>query len=148
MSYTLQAIVGTREVLGSRREGSFKYVELNGGLLMVPLTSESRRRLAIPDLPLTDEAHKPVIPRPLEALCRKLSQRGLVAYLEAEFWGGQGMHAHALFKAGVALCPPVVSEHAINRGSSACSRVRITMSSRQWALVAIAIRTIGRTSSF
>jgi hypothetical protein len=81
---------------------------------MIPLTSELRHRLGIPDLPLTDEDDRPVVPESLDALCRKLSLHGLVVYLEAEFWGGQGMQAHALFRAGAALGPPVVAEDAIN----------------------------------
>lgn len=115
MSYTLQAIVGTREVLRSRREDGLHYVELNGGLVMVPLISELRQRHGIPHLPLTDEADGPAVPGSLAALCRELSQHGLVAYLEAEFWGGQGVQAHALFRAGVAVGSPVVAEHAINQ---------------------------------
>jgi hypothetical protein len=115
MTYTLQAIVGTRAVLGSRHEDGLDYIELNGGLVMVPLISELRDSHGIPDLPLTDEADEAVVPGPLEAVCRKLSQHGLVAYLEAEFWGGQGMQAHALFRAGVALGLPVVAEDAINQ---------------------------------
>ena len=115
MSYTLRAIISTREVLRGRSEDGFDYVELNGGLMMLLLISDLRTRLGIPDLPLADQPDQPGVPEPLAALCRKLSQRGLVAYLEPEFWCGQGMQAHALFRAGAGLGFPVVAEHAINQ---------------------------------
>jgi hypothetical protein len=92
------------------------------------MISELRDSHRIPDLPLTDEADEAVVPGPLEAVCRKLSQHGLVAYLEAEFWGGQGMQAHALFRAGVALGLPVVAEgnqssvEAVRRAAGPASR--------------------------
>jgi hypothetical protein len=44
-----------------------------------------------------------------------LCRRGLVAYLEAEFFGGVGMQAHVLCRDGVVLGPPVVREDAINQ---------------------------------
>jgi hypothetical protein len=51
----------------------------------------------------------------LTALCCTLSHHGLIAYLEAEFWGGMGTQASALFKGGPAMGAPVIAEDAINR---------------------------------
>ena len=116
MSYMLQAIVGTCEVLGHPHHQEFEHVRLHHELLMIPLTSELRHRHGIPDLPLTDDDdYSPTVPGSLDALCRRLSQHGLVAYLEAEFFGGEGMQAHALFRSGAVLGPPMVARNAINQ---------------------------------
>ena len=116
MSYILQAIVGTCEVLGHPHHQEFEHVRLRHGLLMIPLSSELRRHHGIPDLPLTnDDDDTPAIPGSLDALCRRLSQHGLVAYLEAELFGGEGMQAHALFRSGAALGSPIVARNAINQ---------------------------------
>jgi len=115
MSYTLQAIVGARELLEDAREHGLAAVELSDTLVMVPLTDEVRRRFGIPEYPLTDEDKEPVLPESLGSLCRTLSHRRVVAYLEAEIFGGVGMQAHVLFRDGVALSPPVVGIGAINQ---------------------------------
>jgi hypothetical protein len=114
MTYMLQAIVGTRETMDAGSPEGLVTIDLTGALKLAPLTSEVRKRYDIPVFPLTDEGLE-TLPQSVESLCLQLSRHGLVAYLEAEFWGGSGMQAHALFKDGVSLGPAVIGEHAINQ---------------------------------
>jgi hypothetical protein len=114
MPYMLQAIVGTRETFDAGNPEGLVTVDLTDTLKMAPLTSEVRKRYDIAVFPLTDEGLE-TLPQSVESLCRELSRNGLVAYLEAEFWGGGGIQAHALFKDGVSLGPAVIGEYAINQ---------------------------------
>ena len=114
MSYTLQAIVGLRQALRDARSEHLVTIALTDILTMAPLTTQTRKHHEIPFLPLTDEGAE-VLPKSIALLCRKLSRHGLIAYIEAEFFGGTGEQAHALFKNGVALGSPVITEDAINQ---------------------------------
>jgi hypothetical protein len=114
MSYTLQAIVGSRETLDAGELEQLAAIDMGSNLRMVPLTADIRERYEIASLPLMDEGVV-TLPQSLESLCRRLSRHGLVAYLEAEFFGGSGTQAHALFKDGFALGPPLIDSHAINQ---------------------------------
>ena len=115
MSYTLQAIIGAREVFEKWRNEGLAHVELTDMLTMIPLTAALRTRFDIPRLPLTDEGEQPVLPDSLNSLCKELSRAGLVAYVEAEFFGGAGSQAHVLFSQGTMIAGPVVAERAINQ---------------------------------
>jgi hypothetical protein len=114
MSYMLQAIVGSSDSLGDAGSEQLVTIEMTAILKMAPLTTDVRERHDIPFLPLTD-GDVEALPLSLDLLCRKLSRRGLIAYIEAEFWGGSGEQAHVLYKDGVALGSPVIAEHAINQ---------------------------------
>jgi hypothetical protein len=114
MSYTLQAIVGLQQTLIGARSEHLVTIALTDILTMAPLTAQTRKHHDIPFLPLTGEGAE-VLPESIALLCGKLSRNGLIAYLEAEFFGGTGEQAHALFKDGVALGSPVVAEDAINQ---------------------------------
>lgn len=114
MSYTLQAIMGLQQTLRDARSEHLVTIALTDVLTMVPLTAEARKRLDIPFLPLTEDGEE-ALPESIALLCRRLSRHGLIAYVEADFFGGTGQQAHALFKDGVAVGSPVVTEDAINQ---------------------------------
>lgn len=80
---------------------------------MVPLSTEILKLYGISFCPFTDEGKEKTPPQLLK-LCEGLSKHGLVAYIEAEFFGGAGAQAHALFLEGKAIGQVVVAEHAIN----------------------------------
>jgi len=114
MSYTLQAIVGLQQTLRDARSEHLVTIALTDVLTMVPLTADARKHHDIPFLPLTDDEEE-ALPESITLLCRRLSRHGLIAYVEADFFGGTGQQAHALFKDGVAMGSPVVAEDAINQ---------------------------------
>lgn len=113
MGYIIQAIVGRADALEGTAD-RLPHVHLAQGILMVPLKESVREAQDIPFLPLTDEGD-PDKPIPsLDALCVRLSQRGKVAYVEAEFFGGSGMQAAILADSGSIVGEPIVSLDAIN----------------------------------
>src|SRR4051812_21227113 len=113
MGYTLQAIVGKAETL-IPAIGDLPYVNLPQDTVLVPLTSDVRSASGpIPWLPFTDDGLD-VAPESLIALCKMLSARGPIAYLEAEFHGGEGVQAMLVATAGNVVVGPIVSADAIN----------------------------------
>lgn len=80
---------------------------------MALLTTTTRKHYGIPFCPLTDDGTGE-FPQALAELCGQLSRHGVIAYIEAEIFGGLGAQAHAIFNRGAALGPAVVSPHAIN----------------------------------
>jgi hypothetical protein len=118
MGYTLQAIVGRANVLRLVSR-DLPRLDLAQDITMIPLTTTIRSACGdIPFLPFTDEGID-VIPEPLEELCRRLSASGRVAYLEAEFFGGDGTQAMFLAEHGSVVEGPKVGRHAINQALQA-----------------------------
>jgi hypothetical protein len=82
--------------------------------LLIPLTEAVRDdRGGIPWLTFTDEGLT-LIPEALAALCSKLSAHGRVAYIEANFWGGEGTQASFVLDRGDLLQELLVADDAIN----------------------------------
>jgi hypothetical protein len=113
MAYTLQAILARSGTLSEPLLDQLKLVRLLGGVDLIPLGRDALKAYALPFLPLTDEGHQD-LPSTLAKLCERLSVQGQVAYVEAEVFGGAGTQAHALYSAGKAVGPVVVSDSAIN----------------------------------
>lgn len=65
------------------------------------------------------------LPFELIALCAAVSENGSVAYVEAEFFGGDGTQAAAIFKNGKELGPTVVATEAINGALAAIGVQRL-----------------------
>jgi hypothetical protein len=114
MAYTLQAVIAKEGVMRIDQLDALRIVRLGSGIEMIPLGSEVRKRLRLDFLPLTDEGES-ALPIGLADLCSELSGGGRVAYVEAEFFGGIGTQASAIFENGNARIPPVVGEDAINQ---------------------------------
>jgi hypothetical protein len=118
MAYTLQAVVGRASVVRATC-GDLPVVALAQDVIMIPLTTAVRSACGeIPFLPLTDEG-RDTIPDPLKVLCSRLSAHGRVAYLEAEFFGGDGTQAMFLAEHGSVIAGPKVDPHAINEALQA-----------------------------
>lgn len=113
MAYTLQAILARSGTLSEPLPDQLKLVRLIGGVDLIPLGRDALKAYALPFLPLTDEGQQG-LPSALAELCERLSVQGRVAYVEAVSFGGAGAQAHALYSAGRAAGPVVVSGSAIN----------------------------------
>jgi len=82
-------------------------------MAMVPLAYDYVEKNEIPFLPLTDDGGTSIGDK-LKKLCLKLSESNKVAYIEAEYFGGEGIQACNLFSDGVEFEKPLISFNAIN----------------------------------
>ncbi len=113
MSYTLQAFLipeGAAQGLASILS---KPVRLPQGFVLFPLKEPLRDRYSIPYLPFTDEERE--IPQGLNQVGRLLSEKNRAAYVEAEYFGGNGMQASIVWRAQQIEQPLIVTRDAINR---------------------------------
>jgi hypothetical protein len=81
---------------------------------MLPFTKSLLEENKIAFLPLTDEGLEE-LPENIESLCVNLSKENQLAYVEAEFFGGDGVQASAVFVNGKLKGVPIISESAINQ---------------------------------
>ena len=110
MSYTLQAVIGGEADLQAHEAEGVCIVRLTQGLAMIPITEALREKLGIPFLEFghSDEA--------LECIGDLVNHiKNKVAYVEAEFFGGDGGQACAVWDEGKLVLGPCVEKHAINR---------------------------------
>ena len=113
MAYTLQAIITSPSVRVMVVERNLSCVNLDCGCLcMVPFPHDYIEEHGIPFLPLTDDGC--TIGQELDELCRFLSQFAKAAYVEAEYFGGTGTQACALFENSQPASEPLVDDEAIN----------------------------------
>lgn len=113
MAYTLQAIIAKSGSLLTELPKPLKVVQLQTDVALVPLGVDARKALHLPFLPLVDDGNQG-LPVQLHELCQRLSLGCSLAYVEAEFFGGVGMQAHALYSVGKSMGLPLISEAAIN----------------------------------
>jgi len=107
MGYTLQAIVGDSANLRSGLPG-LRVVDLAKGKGLIPISEALRERFEIPFLEFGGGA----IPEGLISLMKPLKK---AAYLEAEFFGGDGGQSSAAWEEGRLVFGPVSAEDAINQ---------------------------------
>jgi len=113
MAYTLQAVIAKSGGFSKLLPERLQVIRLHNGMDMLPLSTDALKIHDIPFCPLTDEGVTELPPQLLK-LCEQLSKHCTLAYIEAEFFGGAGAQAHALFSEGKAIGQAVVSENAIN----------------------------------
>jgi hypothetical protein len=110
MGYTLEAFVG-RSALSEAarsREPVIVPAQLPQGFVLVPLTDEIHD-----SFPLSTTTPYPQLYKLSPALAewaQKLSHRGAIAYLEAEFFGGTGTHAAIVWNGGQVTLGPLHTE--------------------------------------
>jgi hypothetical protein len=107
MGYTLQAIVGDSTDLRSGLPG-FTVIDLAQGKGLVPISEAVRERYEIPFL----EFGSDTIPEGIISLVKPLKK---AAYLEAEFFGGEGGQSSAAWEDGRLVFGPVSTKDAINQ---------------------------------
>jgi hypothetical protein len=112
LAYCLQAFIGRHDSLRDVGGEVLRLVELPQGYGMLPLTSNARKKLGLPFCPLTDGDGD--LPVELVNLCIAISSKGCIAYVEAEFFGGDGTQASAVFIDGKNAGPILIDAYAIN----------------------------------
>jgi hypothetical protein len=111
MSYTLQAFIGEESDARSAAPSGAAVIALPQSKALVPLTRSVRKAHDISFLPLTDDGADdvPEAAREFAARAKK------IAYVEAEFFGGAGTQAAAVWEEGRLVFGPVVADDAINQ---------------------------------
>ena len=87
---------------------------------MLPFADAFISQHEIPDLPLIAKEVES-LPHNLESLCMKLSKEGELAYVEAEFFGGTGIQAGAVFANGALIMGPIIGGSSINKILVSCN---------------------------
>ena len=111
MAYTIQALLAIEEILQDAPIHGASVVSLRQGYGMIPLTTQIRKAYELPLLPLTEGEP---LPDQIARWGLKLSEGGAVAYIEAEFFGGEGTQGSALWSNGGMVEKPWAGEYAIN----------------------------------
>jgi hypothetical protein len=113
MGYYLQALIGKSETLktnvSSLQHARIVLLEQNRG--MVPLTNELCEEIGLSQE--TDEFNK-LCPE-IEEWAQRISAAGLVAYIEAEYFGGDGSQSAVVWDGGARVFETIHDQNAINR---------------------------------
>jgi hypothetical protein len=113
MAYTLQALIAKAGTLKRGAIEQAHVVTLKAGFEMIPFTSAFLSVHKLPFLPLVDEGQSQ-LPESIAEICVALTTSGESAYVEAEFFGGDGTQAGVVFRNGQIEVGPIVEEEAIN----------------------------------
>lgn len=114
MSYVIQGVVARADIVPSELPPGIHAVLLGSGIKFFPFGTSVRETCEIPFCPMTDNGDA-ALPQTITALCSMLSANGAAAYIEAEYFGGEGMQSSALFEYGSMVEVPVVARGAINQ---------------------------------
>ena len=113
MSYTIQAIIARNDIKQEVEEIQLPFVDMPFSMILIPLPFEYVSENEIPFLPLTDEGSSSIGEK-LANICLSLSNNSKIAYIEAEFFGGEGTQACSLYENGIEVDNPIISSKAIN----------------------------------
>lgn len=114
MSYVLQAILGDAADLKICSAIGGPLIDLPQEKALIPLTERVRAAHEIPLCPLTGENEDECeLPSAIELLVASAKKK--IAYVEAEFFGGDGTQAAAVWEEGSLIFGPVVANNAINQ---------------------------------
>jgi len=111
MAYTLQALIGDEACARSAAPSGSVVVALAQSKGLIPLTESVRKAHDISFLPLTDKGSDKVP----QALHEHAARAKKIAYVEAEFFGGEGMQAAAIWEEGRLVFGPIAASDAINQ---------------------------------
>lgn len=118
MAYTLEAVLARCEVLANLPAWAADTVviPLAQGMCMLPLSDALLARFGSAEQPWLYTRHGIFnhLPQDLVTELLDLSLAGPLAYVEAEFWGGQGEQRAVVWENGVALGEQEESSMAIN----------------------------------
>ncbi|MDR6726968.1 hypothetical protein J2W91_005493 [Paenibacillus amylolyticus] len=115
MGYDFRGIVTSLDVMKRLKDKytSAKVIPLYNGLIVIPLTDElydeinKNQGTTIPNYEyLTDI---------ISSYCREISKLGLVAYIEAEYFGGTGSQNAMVWDSSQVIFEETLSQSAINR---------------------------------
>ncbi len=119
MGYTLFAVIAQPHLLEADPSwiANSKIIQLEQGLRMLPVTDSLYDNLVQQHIPIPGEDWAGFIrsPGPLFESIQKLSERGTVAYVEADFFGGRGDQRCVVWHKEVLVLGPLDEPGAINK---------------------------------
>jgi hypothetical protein len=113
MGYYLQALVGKADAL-SKHTSEFEHarlVPLTQGIALIPLTDDLHHEIGSGDEADRFEKISPSV----EQWAQRISSTAPVAYIEAEFFGGDGGQGAVAWSESSRVLGPIHSQDAINR---------------------------------
>ena len=116
MAYVISGVIARRETLATAV--GLPVVELRAGMALAPLARSFWEERGVASLPLIDAMERGAdvgeeFWRVAEMFAR-LSLLSPVAYVEAEFWAGEGTQASVVWREGVATDEPRYAPNAIS----------------------------------
>ncbi len=114
MGYFLQALIGKSQTLKANVSlfQSARIVLLEQDIAIIPITDELCEEIdAISQIEV--EGFEKLFPE-IEEWAQRISTTGLVAYIEAEFFGGDGSQSAIAWNAGSRVLEPIREQNAIN----------------------------------
>ena len=112
MGYYLYAFIGKSQTLKANalQFQSARIVLLKQDVAMIPLTHELHQEI---DVGHAIEGFSELSSE-IEEWAQQLSAAGIVAYIEAEFFGGDGGQSAVAWNAGHRVLDPMFEQHSIN----------------------------------
>jgi len=113
MSYVLHALIGKSETLKANGSlfQSARIVSLEQDIAIIPLTDKICEEVGVSS---EIENFYKLSPE-IEKWAQRISTAGFVAYIEAEFFGGDGSQSAIAWNAGSRVLEPIHEQNAINR---------------------------------
>ncbi len=116
MSYVLSGVIARRETLATAV--GLVVVELPAGMALAPLARAFWEERGVASLPLIDAMERGADVGEefwrVAEIFAQLSRRSPVAYVEAEFWAGEGTQASLVWREGVVSDDPLYAPDAIS----------------------------------
>lgn len=115
MGYDFSGIVTSLEVTKRLKDqyASAKIIPLYKELIVIPLTDELYDEINMNQG--TTKSIYDYLTDTISSYCREISKFGLVAYIEAEYFGGTGSQNAMVWDSGQVIFEETLSESAINR---------------------------------
>lgn len=124
MGFCLEAVIAEEAVLRPLAEDA-PVVPLHGPLSMLPMTDEYFDAVSVPDAPGVDGFWK--MPAGFGSSLAACSERGPVAYVEADYFGGAGTQSAQVWHGGTVVLGPLrlaVGERPPSDGSPISQALR------------------------
>lgn len=113
MGYLIQAVIMMADALPGTLPSDLSVVRLEQNVRMIPLGDTALVKHDLPFLALLEENNTKSLP-PLLKLLNSLRTAGRIAYIEAEYFGGEGTQAHILIDKDGEVKTAIATSDAIN----------------------------------
>lgn len=113
MGYLIQAVIMMPDALPGTLPPDLSMVRLGQAVQMIPLGETALEKYELPFLALLEENNTKNLPALLKLL-NNIRTTGRIAYIEAEYFGGEGAQAHILIDKDGDVKTSIATSDAIN----------------------------------